>query len=209
MPSTLRKDYVYTVKPGTRRRENRNKKTNEQEKIHQFLNKFGIELATLAISIGTLVFVWMQTDISKQAMRIGSRPYVGIDNVTWSESSGDAAFSRTFIIKNSGQTPAYYTRIVYKMESLSINSTHSFPGFGKKDSIESKIFMPAGGTKSFDLVEKSYFEHPDSIKFFVHGIIEYSDIFNEHHFTEFGFRFASDYISIEYCKDHNRADQVR
>lgn len=186
-------------------------KQNKKEKSLRMIKEIGLPLAALLVSLITLVYVGWQTHISNRTMRISNRPYVGIDSIPIPYFSQSRV---SITIKNAGHTPAYNTHIVLRIELLPANTDHKVPYFRPEDRFPGQYFIPAGITKeiSRDWENLTASDNNDienrTRKFFVHGIIEYDDIFGERHSTEFGFRFTPAF-SIEFCNNHNNADQVK
>lgn len=206
-------NYSHSPNYGPKYQGSKHNKQNKKEKRLGILQEIGLPVAALLVSLGTLWYVIVQTDISEQAMRISNRPYVGIEKVAIANFLIRLPFSISVSIKNAGQTPAYSTYVTLKTERIAKSTKHQMPEFKREDKLPNQYFIPSGTSQ--ELAAIGWTVLPDSIQarisygeleLFVHGIIEYNDVFGDRHFTEFGFKYDPEFSTMEPCENHNNAN---
>lgn len=187
----------------------------EKEKQTKFdiIIKWGTFIVSgiaIIISILALVNSQKQTEISKQSLKFGNRPYVIVRK---NESDIENQFDSFLIyIKNIGQTPAYNIRIFAEKIISNVDSVNlTNNDYSRMKEIKQIPFLeniPFG--EAIILTDSLGIDEIDreSIKtkkvfLFIYGSAIYDDIFKDSHRTDFCFFYNSYWY--KFYKKYNEA----
>jgi len=124
----------------------------------------------------------------------------------------------SILVRNSGRTPALHIEnVIGTLVTLASNKVHDPPNdqFPPGDIVFRSVLQPEGTTRFSGNFK---YPMPDSDiqsilsgqkRFYVVGVITYSDVFKAKHFSKFCYQLSEDLTNFFSCPDYDKTDEER
>jgi hypothetical protein len=175
-----------------------------------------IALATIAIFFTGLLqwdAIREQRKEMQSASRLDQRAWIGVNSISGIPELGKPLTISVFF-KNTGKTPAKRIQIASIIEGIPNDKTPNFPIENSATRTGQGIAAPQA-----EVFSVNKFAHGQNLDktiiqgitagtyhIYVHGICEYDDIFDRHHWVTFCFRLRNDGNGYTAYKEHNDTD---